>query len=811
MSTDGLQPVLVDQYGGLVTLIDRSDLPVGVSPDCSNVEFFPGGVRSRVGFTTYLTTASNATGMLSYVDPLYTRRLLILMTNGTITDDGAAIPFSDVAATTTAMGEQHRLRGTTLFGRAYFAVYKLKDTPDNPSILDPIPFTPTASIGVFKYDGQRITPVGQAAPTACFTVTPSAGGTMSAGRHDFVVVYETESEYVTPPSAPVGAVFLLNQDADFAVIPIGPGYVTKRTVFATPANSTSFFTLPRFTIQDNTTTTLSGLTFTDSELISGTSLEDYIDNVPVRAMVGVEKYGSRLGYWGANGSTQAFSDADVTSSAPISVGLRSLSFDERDGTLPSEWVATGAGGAIVTDPGVALQAYRITGDGATATRGQIDQVALNYGLSGTNYILPGHRYGLRVRAKVDSGMAASNARVTVRVSASNVAGTGTTIASALIAEIAGYSGSYWDWGNVLGSEAPVGQYVNITVAGENTIPLGKTVFIDRIELYDAVEANMGSVLWVSPPDDPETVMDTTGLVQVAKDDGQYITDVFQLRGNLYVCKDHSLYVVTDNGDEPYTWTVDQVSNTVGTPSPHGVALGDSWAIIVSRNGVYHFTGGTPEKISQEIQPTWDALDWTHGAGFWSVVDTSAQRVYIGVSTTITSGAIAQVFVLDYVEGFGDPIAGGGVGRKWTIWPMAATFGHMVEMDTRDDAFTVSVGTNLGQQTTGALADFTVAFPSYYETAPVGSEIGRSLFDRLILRIRGAGSLVTQSRTPGGTLTTLTAKTLSTAPDDDVEIKFHNIQTQLGFRVGTTGATDYWSLRRLGAFLKQAPYSFLRKT
>lgn len=136
---------------------------------------------------------------------------------------------------------------------------------------------------------------------------------------------------------------------------------------------------------------------------------------------------------------------------------------------------------------------------------------------------------------------------------------------------------------------------------------------------------------------------------------------------------------------------------------------------------------------------------------------------------------------------------------------------MIERDALTQTFLGASGTSIVKQVTGATSDWSGAFTSYYETAPVGTEIGRSLFDRVILRIRGAGTLTTSKRTPGGTLTALTAKTLSASPDDDVEIRMHDNQTQVGFRIGTTGASDYWSLRRLGVFIKPSAFTYLRKT
>lgn len=847
MSTEGLQPVVVDQFGGLCTLIDRADLPVGLSPDCSNVEFFPGGVRSRSGFSAYLTTTSAATGLYSYVSPGSVRKLLILQTNGTMQVEYpeatvSDIPFSDFGLTTTSLGTNLRMRGTTLFGRAYFGLYRQTITVTSVVGGPPVTYYKAAKldpvVGPFQYDGTTILPVAQARPSASFTVTPSAGGTMDAGRHDFCVVYETSTGYVTLPSDAVGATFTAGQDADLADLPIGPGAVIKRIVFATPANSSSFFTLSRFSLNDNTTTTLTGLTFTDSELLSGTSLEDYIDREVPPACVGVEKYGRRLVYWGGQGSLQPFYDTDRSTNTPRLIGAQSLTFDERDVTLPYPWVtavgAPGAGGSVVTVAGAALQAYRITGDGVSLERGQITQsipayvpsALPNVGAANVFYMVPGNLYSIRARAKRDAGAVTSSGafppalRITLYATPP---GGGVYAVAGIVEECHSLTSEWQVYTAAFSSVNPITPvqvwlYCQVTVSGSVALDSGMNVYVDEIQIFGTPEVSENSLLRISPPDDPETINPATGIIQVAENDGQAITDVFELRGNLYICKEHSLYVTTDNGDDPVNWAIDRVSSNVGTPSPHGVALGDGWAVIASRDGAFYFTGGVPEKISQEIQPTWDSINWGCGQTVWVTNDSSNKRIYFGVPIGVVGPSGGQtvyepntMLVLDYTEGFGDPISSGGVGRKWSVWTLPFVTGTMAERDSQTQTLLGASGTTIAKYDTTAVADWTGAVASHYETAPVGTEIGRCLFDRLIMRVRGSGSLVTQSRRPGGTLSTLTAKTLSTSPDDDVEIKFHSNQTQLGFRIGTSGATDYWNLRRLGVFIKPSVFTYLRKT
>jgi len=811
-----MSPVLVDQYGGLCTLIDRSDLPVGLSPDCRNVEFFPGGVRSRSGFVVHQAAGISTEDLMSHVTVDGQRLLLALgggsIVGGAVESAPAAIPFGNGAASTTALGSSLRMRGTSLFGRAYFGLYGGWAAAGTAAVYEPI-------CGPFKYNGAGISPVSQAPPPAAFTVTnTAAGASVDAGRHDFVVLYETDTGYVTAPSPPVGDTFIAGDRADLAALPLGPGLVSKRIVFATPANSVSFFTLPRFVVPDNSTTVLS-LDFTDSELMAGTSLEDYIDSPRIPPVVGVEKYGRRLVYWGGKDRIISFFDSDATTpTTPVTVGLTCLDFDEQITTLPAVWVPTGAGGAVVTQAGAALQVYQITGDGATATRGQIDQVALNVAYSGTQYIQAARIYSMRIRIRRNSTLAAGRVTVTIRGSATNVAGSGSTITTLDITKAMLVLDEWYVFTSSFSPVVATGYaYVNATILADGTPTNGGVFQIDYIEIFDATQPASDSLLWVTPPDSPETLNLSTGTVSIAESDGQRVTNMFELRGNLYVCKENSLYVTTDNGEEPAFWAVDQVSAKIGCVGPHGVALGDGWALIVDRSGLYYFTGGVPEKISQEIQPTWDARNWGWSAKTWIAIDAAAKKAYIGIPGP-TSVDVVRIFVLDFVEGFGDPVSAGGSGRKWTEWYFGIPFdgsihaGIMAERAALNATFfTTFLGNILVQSATAPTDTFGGNFNAYYETAPIGTEIGRSLFDRVVFRVRGAGDLLSYYRPPGGTLTTLPTKTLAASPDDDIELRMRSIQTQNGFRVGTVASGEFWSLRRLAVFLRPSEYSLLRKT
>ena len=52
-------------------------------------------------------------------------------------------------------------------------------------------------------------------------------------------------------------------------------------------------------------------------------------------------------------------------------------------------------------------------------------------------------------------------------------------------------------------------------------------------------------------------------------------------------------------------------------------------VIAHRTGLYLFSGGEPVKISQEIQPTWNQINWQYAQTMWVTVDTKERRIYVG--------------------------------------------------------------------------------------------------------------------------------------------------------------------------------------
>lgn len=831
---EGFGPNVVDTLGGLCTLMERSDLPAGLSPLAKNVRFFPGGVQSRGGFKTYMRHPSlhaigwseppvdGYWGVSDFVDGYgFRNRLFYLGGKGSVRGIGPGwgidYPPTNVIAGVGFSGTFSTMKTAALYGKAYTCL-----SDGRRGIAAPL------QIGGLMV-ASALASSGASAATAS-----TAAGSMTNGLYHIAVAFETASGYISG-SAEITSVSLSGgKSISLTGIPIGPPGTEKRRIFLSLADSFDLYNPPGLTLNNNTTTTLSGINLSQAEIAAGLPFSEFMSLTPPANQLGVAAYSNRVVYWGGDGRLSSFLGPTTTSIVPTyrSIGLINLSFSSQNAASYA-WptVAGEYGGwysAVTNVSVVAGSAFdgelsnylRITST-AAATDGLVRQgydaggtLRNNVDAIGTYYLQPNRKYGLRVRARRDSTAAAGN--LVVKLYENNALVSRTLISSYTIPVTS--MAEYWTVFEQDGNTAVTG-LTNVSIEVYlSSVTNAATIDVSDIEVYDTSFKRGGSTLSISRVDDPESFDAVNGAVTVSPNDGQEIRSVFVLHGNLYVAKEESLYVLTDNGNEPAYWSVECVSSVVGTPSVHGAQVGDNFAVIAGKDGLYLTTGGSPEKISQEIQPTWDLFDWSKGERIFVAVHTGDKYVIVGGPTSTGY----QQLRLDFVEGFGDPIGGGGHGRKWsTDTRFTGTPATETGVFTSAGVITLDSGakvvaycsaddsTRITYEDEATLVDYSGNIQSYYETAPIGMEAGRSLFGALLHKIRGSGTLLSWFVRPDGTTTALSSKTLSSSPLHDVEIRTQQTDTQLGLRIGTYGAGHYFIAKRLSAWLKRAPFSFAR--
>ena len=794
MSVESFSPLSLNVFGTWITLLDPSDVPPGMSPNLGDVDFFPGGVRTRPGLVSQFPIIGGApqvNGLKTYITTNLVQRLLVLDSNGNLYKETSPGALSLI--TPGGVASNLYLASATLFGREYLAFADGVTGQDLPRQFDDTHF-------------DRVSQIGPAEGPA--VVDSVMSGNISTGIHQCAVIFVTRQGYWTAPSPPVSWAAAGSHQASLTNIPTGPSNVVQRLIAFTASGGASFFHVPAtMVINDNTSTSLS-VDFTDTILLSGTSMDYLFGQIELPEQLGVASYAQRLFWWGERANMDNW---------------RNLTFDggwDASGSgRPLGWQldpSFGAGGSREPSDVVWGDAFRITADAVTAARGMIAQSAIT-DTAGNPVLANNTDYSVRARIKRSSGLSAGTLRINAYSPTAGQLGTGLAVSFTQAAT------TYQEFiADLLPPQASLPSDLTLRVYADGVpAPSGQSFLVDNIEIFLTNTAQNSSLVRASGTETPEAYDGVTGIMSVAENNGQGIRASFVLRNNLYFVKERSLYVTaTDGVNEPALWSVEEASNQVGTPSAHGVGIGEEWVVIAGRSGLYLFDGGTPAKLSQEIQPTWDAINWEAGQHLWVQVDTQHKRILIGVPMGSATQP-NQILMLDYTEGFGDPLAAVFVSpersRKWSPWNIAANSCGLIERST--GVAEIFFGTNnssgkIYALTPGTYADDGAAINSYYTTAFLAATglNGRNLFGYLTAYVQGAGSLTLTALYPGNAASlSLGSWSLVSPAPKDMEQFTNVLAERIAYQFGTNVAGSWFSLTKLAPWAKPDPFAIVRGT
>ena len=559
-------------------------------------------------------------------------------------------------------------------------------------------------------------------PTGALDLGNATSGTIAPPSHitqglrQCSVAFITRQGYITRPAPPFSWNTAGNLLANISNIPTGPSNVVARLLIFTPyltppAATGTFYSIRKATlssglmqINDNTTTTLTGLDFSDSDLIAGFNAQYLYGLHELGCCAGCFAYASRMFWWGELNMMQDFLNMEFNGGWQIHGGTGG-------GDLPLGWTSDltyGASGQRLGLGGVWQDAYRITGSGAGGPQGMITQPAAENWL-GNTLLEPTTDYSIRVTAR------AANPADQLMVDF-YIPGEGEFGATAFL-----------NWGDqystqiaVMGRTPTAGISNVLLRLYAQSLAAGHTIDVDRIEICPTKQPVNYTVLWASYPSDPESFDGVTGLVQPIYTNGQAIRTIYGQRDSMYiVCGDKgSTFVTKDTGGEPATWTVDPVSGSVGCCGVNAAAAGEDWEVKVNRYGLYLYLGKEPAKISQEIQTLWNRegvaniINWQYGYKVWTAVDLLNKRIYVGAPVGAAT-EVNTIFVMDYnaIDTSEEIVqyatlrmsvySGRRIileqGRKWTVWSFATETG---------DAMTIPYGGFVEQP--GSVARFLLA-------------------------------------------------------------------------------------------------------
>ena len=896
MSIAGTIDAPLDLFGGLVTDMAAADLPQGVSPDCRDVAFLPGAVKTRPGLlSVYSAITGNPTVnyLKTYTQPNLVNTLLAIDSAGTLWGENSPGVLTQIAA---GLAPNAAASSTSLFSREYIAQHDGNFGLDMPRQYDgtfldrvsqigpgagPAAVTDViANISAISRASNVVT-VATAAPTGLlptdhviiagvtdttyngtfpvasiidsqhFTYaqtnsnSSSSGGTaapagsISAGVHQCAVIFVTRQGYLTRPSPPITWTAGGGMRANVTGIPSVstlPNIVARILAFTGTGGDLFYYTTgmdgaPQMQLFDNTASSFV-VDFSDTALLAGIEADSLFQLVELGECAGVIGYSDRLFWWGERNKQNNWDN---------------LTFDGGFGgvgnNVPLGWTpdATFFAGGSADSTGNAIWGgdYAILGDGVTATRGLMTQTAVS-DYNGAPRLQANTGYSARVRVRMTGALAQGTLHVHIYSASLGISTPGMAVTAAQITAGA--------WREFIAPITPTLGFTTIPsdlllrVYADGTPTSGAGFLVENIEIFPTATPYNTSLVRASYADDPESYDGVTGFMNVSENDGQTVRAAFLLRERLYLLKDRSLHVTEDDGvNEPASWTINEVSNAVGTPSVAGVALGEDWAVIAGRSGMYIFDGGEPIKISQEIQPLWNTINWAAGQTLWVRVDTLNKRILCGVPTgTATSPNL--ILVLDYrslssageIESLGSilfstlsgKLYAVGRSRKWCPWNITANSCTLAER--ADGTAQVFLGNGLvGGTGNGKIyqlsdtqfSDDGAAINSYYttyfflsndleQTYQVRSH--RKLFAYLALYAEGAGNLnlsafIDNEAFPAA----LTALPLSSPATKDLEMPINLLGERVAFQAGTNTPGAWFKLERFVPSLLPDPWAPVR--
>lgn len=699
----------------------------------------------------------------------------------------------------------------------------------------------TATTAQFTYSQDGLADVALYSPAGYpFAVFGPTGGT-SPGVYQVACSYTTRNGYITKPTPPIMYTSLGNFQVVVTGVPyLGPINVTGRLLMFTVANGGSFyysegtFGTPQMFIGDIITTSWR-VNINDSQLLSSTLADPLFSLQVLGECAWMTVYADRTFWGGERNKITNFLNMDFDGGFA-------------DNTHPHGWTldgVSGAGGQRAA--GYWGRGWGITGDGATALRGMIEQSAYQDYL-GVQILDPllQTNYSVRFRATQLGIPLAGNLNVDLYS-----ASLGGIVAGPFTVSYTSVTGA---WKEFIGAMTYTGRAtMGITtdlilrVYGGGTITNAEGFYIDGIEVFPTNQPTLFSQVRVSKAADPESFDATDGFLIPAGGDGTAVTSAFELRSNLYLVKEKSLYSTTDAGVtgtapiEPAFWEINEISRKVGAPGAQCSAVGEDWAVIVAREGLYYFTGGEPVKISQEIQSLWNTIDWSNGQRAWVVVDTKTKRVLIGAIFTEGLGP-NKILDLDYSSCYTDgdiqslspyhfsaytgKLFAAGRSRRWSPWTIGANCAALVERPNEGTlALFLGNGNGLNAATgkiyevkVGQYTDDGTNIPSYYfsyffldDAAALAMHLqGRKLYSYLIFYVEGSGTINLSVATDNvANLVTLPSFKLANPSLRPFELPINVLGERATFKMfpsDAAGNGPYFSMKKFGVSMAVDPWT-----
>lgn len=308
---EGFDSVPINEFRGLMILPNRTKVQPKFSVAAKNCAFTPGGVKMRPGTSQRISLGGGTDTYRMEIMLASSRYHLLLM-------NGPSLYYSkDYAARTLLKSGITSARHFRREAFGEFAFFCFSDS--NLGVIEPYVWS---SIGSSDY----FDPATEAAPTVGSFAAADSGtaGSVTAGAHSLVVIYETRSGYQTSPSAAISFTASGTKKVALTAIPTGGSTISKRHIGMTAAGGATYYLLA--TINDNTDTA-EDYDITDAQLIQQTELTDWFQfKDPLPNVSGCVLFHERMVYWGdaANASYLWISEKGLPATVRSDVGFRAV-------------------------------------------------------------------------------------------------------------------------------------------------------------------------------------------------------------------------------------------------------------------------------------------------------------------------------------------------------------------------------------------------------------------------------------------------------------------------------------------------------
>lgn len=292
---------LISKFNGLWDQGDPDNTPLDHFSDCENIQYV--GVNSfktRFGIDPFQGVAGpigNIVRIYNYITA--SKNTLIVLTY-----DGTTGKIYHVVDSTTIFGPILTITGMSDFGFVPYAG-RAYITPFGTSVIGGLNIEKGLA-GEFLYvylgAGAAARKAAGATPAGTVVVANGAAGHTDGGQKVFAVIGESDSGFLSAPFAFAAFVTSSTLSVSFSSVPLMVGTQwTKRHIVSTISitgyngdlQGYQFFFIPNATINDNTTATLSNISFYDADLLDDAShLLDNLSSIP--AGVGLCMYHQRL-------------------------------------------------------------------------------------------------------------------------------------------------------------------------------------------------------------------------------------------------------------------------------------------------------------------------------------------------------------------------------------------------------------------------------------------------------------------------------------------------------------------------------------